>query len=95
MVKHIVMYKLKDSSLENAQALKDKFISMKVKIEVLKEIDAGVDVLKSARSFDVVLTCVFDSLEDMEIYKNHAVHIPVMEYVKSVVEVSHSVDYII
>ena len=58
MVKHIVMYKLKDSSLENAQALKDKFISMKGKIEVLKEIDAGVDVLKSARSFDVVLTCV-------------------------------------
>ncbi len=95
MVKHIVMYKLKDSSLENAQALKDKFISMKGKIEVLKEIDAGVDVLKSARSFDVVLTCVFDSWEDMEIYKNHAVHIPVMEYVKSVVEVSHSVDYII
>ena len=44
MVKHIVMYKLKDSSLENAQALKDKFISMKGKIEVLKEIDAGVDV---------------------------------------------------
>lgn len=95
MVKHIVMYKLKDSSLENAQALKDKFMSMKGKIQVLKEIDAGVDVLKSARSFDVVLTCVFDSLEDMEIYKNHAVHIPVMEYVKSVVEVSHSVDYII
>ncbi len=94
MVKHIVMYKLKDSSLENAQALKDKFKSMKGKIEVLKEIDAGVDVLKSARSFDVVLTCVFDSLEDMEIYKNHAVHIPVMEYVKSVVEVSHSVDYV-
>ncbi len=95
MVKHIVMYKLKDFSLENAQALRDKFMSMKGKIQVLKEIDAGVDVLKSARSFDVVLTCVFDSLEDMEIYKNHAVHIPVMEYVKSVVEVSHSVDYII
>ena len=95
MVKHIVMYKLKDSSLENAQALKDKFISMKGKIEGLKEIDAKVDVLKSARRFDMVLTCVFDRLEDMEIYKNHAVHIPVMEYVKSVVEVSHSVDYII
>ncbi|MDE5616570.1 MAG: Dabb family protein [Clostridia bacterium] len=94
MVKHIVMYKLKDSTPENAQALRDRFLSMEGKIDVLKEIQAGVDVLKSPRSFDVVLTCVFDSLDDMEIYKNHAVHIPVMEYVKSVVEVSHSVDYI-
>ena len=94
MVKHIVMYRLKDRTQENANALRDKFLSMKGKIDVLKDIDAGVDVLRSPRSFDVVLTCLFDSMQDMEIYKNHAVHIPVMEYVKSVVEVSHSVDSI-
>ena len=94
MVKHIVMYKLKDSTEQNAVALQQKFLSMKGKIEVLKDIQSGVDVLRSDRSFDVVLICQFDSLADMEIYRTHEVHLPVMEYVKGVVECSKSVDYI-
>ena len=93
MVKHIVMYRLKERTADNALALKDKFLSMKGKIDVLKDIDAGVDTLKSPRSFDVVLVCTFESMADLEIYKNHEAHIPVMKYVQSVVEVSHSVDY--
>lgn len=94
MVKHIVMYKLKDPTEQNAIALQQKFLSMKGKIEALKDIQSGVDVLRSDRSFDVVLICQFDSLADMEIYRTHEVHLPVMEYVKGVVELSKSVDYI-
>lgn len=94
MVKHIVMYKLKEPTEQNAVALQQKFLSMKGKIEVLKDIQSGVDVLRSDRSFDVVLICQFDSMEDMEIYRTHEVHLPVMEYVKSVVQISKSVDYV-
>ena len=61
-------------------------------IDVLREIWSGVDVLRSQRSFDVVLVCKFDSMDDMEVYRTHEVHMPIMEYVKSVVEKSHSVD---
>lgn len=92
MVKHIVMYKLKDPTLQNSEALRDKFMSMQGKIDVLREIWSGVDVLRSQRSFDVVLVCKFDSMDDMEVYRTHEVHMPIMEYVKSVVEKSHSVD---
>lgn len=46
MVKHIVMYKLKDPTLQNAEALRDKFMSMQGKIDVLREIWSGVDVLR-------------------------------------------------
>ena len=92
MVKHIVMYKLKDPTLQNAEALRDKFMSMQGKIDVLREIWSGVDVLCAQRSFDVVLVCKFDSMDDMEVYRTHEVHMPIMEYVKSVVEKSHSVD---
>ena len=94
MVKHVVMYKLKEPTEQNAIALQQKFLSMKGKIDVLKDIQSGVDVLRSDRSFDVVLICQFDSLEDMEVYKTHEVHLPVMAYVKSVVECSKSVDFI-
>ncbi|MDE6211397.1 MAG: Dabb family protein [Clostridia bacterium] len=94
MVKHIVMYKLKEPTEQNAIALQQKFLSMKGKIEVLRDIQSGVDVLRSDRSFDVVLICQFDSMEDMEIYRTHEVHLPIMAYVKSVVECSKSVDYV-
>lgn len=94
MIKHIVMYRLKDRTRQNADALCEKFMSMQGKIEVLRHIEAGADEVRSDRSFDVVLVCRFDSMEDMEIYKTHPVHLPVMAYVREAVEKSHSVDFI-
>lgn len=93
MVRHIVMYKLINPTNENKQALVDKFLSMKGKIDLLVDINSGVDKVQSQRSFDVVLDCVFNSMEDLEKYRVHPVHLPVMEYVNGVVEKSHSVDY--
>lgn len=93
MIKHIVMYKLKDNSEQNAKDLRDKFLSMRGKIDVLKDIESGVDILHTARSFDVVLVCTFDSREDMESYQNHPVHIPVKEYVKERIVEAKAVDF--
>jgi hypothetical protein len=93
MIKHIVMYKLENPSEENKQAMVNKFLSMKGKIDVLLDIESGIDKLKSPRSYDVVLICTFKSLDDLNTYKNHEVHIPVMQYVHSVVKESHSVDF--
>lgn len=93
MVKHIVMYKLKEATEQNANEMRDVFLSMKGKIDVLKDINAGVDILHTDRSFDVVLECVFESEEDMNTYQNHPVHIPVKEYVKARIEKAHAVDY--
>ena len=93
MVKHIVMYKLKEPTEQNKQALKNKFLSMKGKIDLLVDIQSGVDVVKSQRSFDVVLECVFNSMEDLDKYRVHPVHVPVMEYVQKKKKKSHSVDY--
>lgn len=93
MIKHIVMYKLKNPTAENLQKMVDAFMSMDGKIDILKSVKAGYDIVKSARSFDVVLECVFESNEDMQAYQIHPVHIPVKEFVGSLVEKSHSVDY--
>ena len=93
MVRHIVLYFLKDKSPESKQALKEKFLSMKGKIDVLKDIEVGIDFMQSPRSADVSLTCLFDSKEDLAIYADHPVHIPVKQYVQQVVERSISCDY--
>lgn len=93
MIKHIVMYKLKDNTEQNAIALRDKFLGMKGKIDVLKDIESGVDILHTARSYDVVLVCTFESREDMETYQSHPVHIPVKEYVGERILEAKAVDF--
>ena len=80
MVKHIVMYKLKNPTEENINAMIDKFMSMKGKIDILKFIRAGGDFVKSARSYDVCLECEFENKADLEQYAVHPIHIPVTTY---------------
>lgn len=92
MVKHIVMYKLKNKA--DADEMIKRFLSMRGKIEVLKSLYAGKNEVESARSYDVALVCEFDSLKDLDIYASHPVHVPVKEYVHSVIEKAHSVDFI-
>lgn len=93
MIKHIVMYKLKNPTEQNINAMVEKFMSMQGKIEILKSVVAGADIVKSPRSYDVVLECVFESFEDMNNYQVHPVHIPVKEFVGGLVQEAHSVDY--
>lgn len=92
MVKHIVMYKLKN--VDDADEMISRFLSMRGKIDVLKSLVAGKNEVPSARAYDVCLECEFDSLKDLDIYASHPVHLPVKEYVHSVIEKAHSVDFI-
>ena len=64
MIKHIVCYKLKDPSPETLAKMKELFLSMRGRVPELKEVTAGIDALKSPRSYDVVLEAKFDSFED-------------------------------
>ncbi len=93
MIKHIVFMKLADSSDENRRFIKDKLMSMKEKIEVLKEIEVGLDFSDSPRSYDLALVTVFQSKEDLKIYATHEIHLPIVEYLKSIDTVTKVVDY--
>lgn len=93
MIRHIVMYRLNEPTDENKKALVDKFMSMKGKIPCLLSIEAGIDKLGSERSFDVCLNTTFESMDKLSEYREHPEHIPVMNYVKGIVKVSHCVDY--
>lgn len=93
MITHIVLYRLKDPTDENCAALVEKFLSMRGKIPMLRTIEAGTDVVRSERSYDVALVCTFDNVRGLDAYREHPVHLPIMEYVRGVVERSHSVDF--
>lgn len=93
MVKHVVMYKLKENTESNANALIEKFLSMKGRIDGLIDITAGADYLREQRSFDVVLICTLRDKEALKNYATHEVHLPVLAFAKTLVERSHSVDF--
>ena len=94
MIKHIVCYKLKDPSPETLAKMKELFLSMRGRVPELKEVTAGIDALKSPRSYDLVLEAKFDSFEDMAAYKKNEYHVSVVQkFVHSVIEKSVSVDY--
>lgn len=94
MIKHIVFYKLTNYSEKNCNELIEKFNSMDGKIEILKEVSAHADYLRSERSFDVVLEIIVDSKEDLDAYKKDLYHHEIVRpYVHSVISASASVDY--
>lgn len=93
MVKHLVFFKLKDRSPESIVQAAERLRSMDGKIDILRQIEVGVDFMKSGRSFDIALVTHFDNREDLDTYATHPVHVPILDYMKTIVEQSVAVDY--
>jgi hypothetical protein len=94
MIKHIVMWKLKEENKEaNIELMKSKLESLPAKLSVIKDFEVGVDFDKSARAFDVVLVSSFESKEALEEYKVNPDHVEVAQFIGSVVEAGKVVDY--
>lgn len=93
MFTHIVFFKLKDRSPESVKVTYDVLKNMEGRIPQLRYIDVGMDVLHQGRSFDIALITRFDSLEDLNAYDMHPVHMVVKEHMGQVLESSASVDY--
>jgi hypothetical protein len=93
MITHIVLFKLKDNSEESVARTAAVLRDMEGKIDELKYIEVGIDVLHSERSYDISLTTKFESMAALEAYQVHPVHKKVIEYMMQVREASASVDY--
>jgi len=93
MITHIVFFKLKDRSAESVERTAQVLRDMEGKIEVLRSIEVGVDVLHSDRSYDIALITKFDSMEDLDTYQVHPVHKKVIEHMMQVREASVAVDF--
>lgn len=74
MITHIVFFKLTDATPEKIAAVRDKLLGMQGKIDLLRHLEAGIDVIRSERSYDVALLTKFDSLEDLQAYQVHPYH---------------------
>ncbi|MGZ7096622.1 MAG: Dabb family protein [Methanobacterium sp.] len=93
MIKHIVLFKLKDREAESIEKAKNTLLDMKGKIKELKHIEVGIDVTNSNRSYDIAILTKFNSVQDLEAYQNSPLHIGVAEYMVSIGESIVTVDY--
>jgi hypothetical protein len=79
MIRHIVLFKLKDFPGESekitaAQEVIKQLNELPSKIDVIRKYEGGIDVRKLSWSYDIVLIMDFDNMTDLETYTIHPAH---------------------
>ncbi|MGO9645943.1 MAG: Dabb family protein [Candidatus Bathyarchaeia archaeon] len=96
MISHVVAAKLKDRSPKNVESTRVLLESLRGKIPGLHHLDVGIDVGRSKLAYDIVLIAKFDDLDGLQVYREHPLHVPVvnklMELAESVVVVDYRSD---
>ena len=91
MITNNLFIKLKERSENNIEEAKNKLLSMKGSIETLRDLRVEVDIRKG--SYDLMLITKYDSLEDLEAYLVHPIHMEVAKYIGNVLESQASLCY--
>lgn len=95
MIKHIVAFKLKGTPAQRkeiAVEFKNALLKLPEVIEPLKSMEVGLNE-NPAEDWDVVLTAVVPTMEDVEIYARHPAHVAAAAIVGPHKESRACVDY--
>ena len=94
MIKHVVCFKLKDNSIDEKEKATNVLMSMVTKVPQIWGIEVGQDVLGSARSYDLILQVVVESMEKLEEYQKDEYHCNVVKkHMHAVTKSSVSIDF--
>lgn len=97
MVKHIVLFKLKDSvpaseKLEAMSQFKKAIESLPAKIPFIRHIEVGLNI-NPKEAWNIALYSEFDTLEDVKNYATHPDHVKAGQLLTNVKESRACVDY--
>ena len=93
MIRHIVLFKIKDEFKGEIPQLVKNFEGMAGRIEGMLELQAGADILHSERSYDLALITVFQDRAAFDAYQTHPVHLPVKKRMHEVRSASVACDF--
>ncbi|EFL52168.1 Stress responsive alpha-beta barrel domain protein [Solidesulfovibrio fructosivorans JJ]] len=100
MIKHIVMWTLKDQAegrdkAANAAEMQSRLLALKGKLPQAVELEVAVggEIFAAVPETDVVLSSSFRTKEDLQTYAVHPLHLEVVEFIKKVVSERRVVDY--
>lgn len=98
MIKHIVMWTLKDEAAgadrtANARKMKEMLEALRGVVPTLVAIEVGIEVFAASPACDVILYSEFASRADLDAYQIHPEHQKVVAFVKQVAASRSVVDY--
>ena len=98
MIRHVVMWKLKDSAEgksreENIELIRKELYALLPIIPEIKKMEIGFDVKRTDASADLVLETEFDSLDTLAIYAEHPEHLAVGAFVRAVTNTRVVIDF--
>ncbi len=98
MIKHIVMWKLKEtaegaSAAENAAKMKTMLEALNGRIEGLKHLEVSAEIVESEPECNVVLYSELASKDALDGYQVHPEHQECVAFIKKVVSERRVLDY--
>ncbi|MGN0066874.1 MAG: Dabb family protein [Bacteroides sp.] len=97
MVKHIVLFKLKEDApaekkLEAMRSFKAAIEALPQRIHVIRKVEVGLNINPS-ESWNIALYSEFDTLDDVKFYATHPDHVAAGKLLAEVKESRACVDY--
>ena len=97
MIKHIVTFKILGQDLEDKKnkvlELKRRLDELKDKIKEIKFLETGINFSDRPVAHDLILITEFDSIEGLNIYRDHPDHQEVVQYINTIKDSIVVVDY--
>jgi len=98
MVKHVVMWKLKEHAEGNNKALnqklmKEKLLSLKPIIAQIDSLEVGINTNPTEAAFDLTLISTHQSSQALKEYIDHPAHKDVVGFVQKIVAERKVVDF--
>ena len=102
MIRHVVMWKLKDeaegsSKDKNAEKMKLILEGLKINIDEIKNVEVGINIseddAETGTNFDVVLISDFETELDYTMYTRNEHHKKALKFINTVIEERYFVDY--
>lgn len=97
MIRHVVMWKLRERDPETkrvqADELKARLEALNGRIPGLLHLEVGVDFVQSDTSYDVVLVSELENREALDLYQQHPEHQAVVPLVRELAASRVAVDY--
>jgi len=84
MIKHIVLWKMKDEAFgnnkeKNAEIAKEKLESLNDVIKDMIRLDVHIPINEMAREYDLCLYSEFNNIDDYNAYEANETHLSVMK----------------
>lgn len=92
MIKHIVIWKFKENQEEKMKKFLEGLNQLKGVIPEIKNMETGINI-NPKNEYDAILISEFETMEDLEKYKNHPEHIKVSDLCKSIRIDRQAIDY--